>query len=526
MSKCLRLLISSLLLSTSLVPMPSTVASVQETLITCTDPNSQNTIALKSNEKRCKPFHASAIWHLQQSDTSAYSGAGYANLRTCTSKRIIFNYQQIKSKCAKHQKTNDFWRITKTTSTPTIITVTARGHERAIFTLDAAKQNPDAPIAYYLVSNLKTGEINKVLPDNTGELSISSLSPLTSYTFQISAVSVDGTSNSSPVTQAITTGPAPVLVVAPVSAPVAAPAFTLSSNSETRTVNTAATGFTINSTGGLIANFAIDAIPAGMSFNTTTGALTGTPTTVAGATSYTVTATNASGSTTRVFVFTVVDVVYTVGQRGPGGGIVFYVSPNYFTSAGSTCNTMCKYLEVAPATWQSGGVTVAEDTTMQWSDNRFAPTGQDTTTVGSESLFTGEKFNWKIGQGFYNTSVMKVSGATSAAQAAVLAYAGASSAGQWFIPSMNELNELCKYARGQATGVLTTKCNNTGTLKTGTANDLGGFKNAYWSSSESVNGRLDGGVWYQDFAGGNPGYQLANTRTDGGSIYIRPIRAF
>jgi len=187
---------------------------------------------------------------------------------------------------------------------------------------------------------------------------------------------------------------------------------------------------------------------------------------------------------------------------------------------------MCKYLEVAPATWQSEGVTVANDTKKKWSDNRLALTGQDTTTAGSESLFAGEKFNWKIGQGFYNTSVMKVSGATSPAQAAVLAYAGASSAGQWFIPSMNELNELCKYARGQVTGVLTTRCNITGTLKTGTADDLGGFMNAYWSSSESVSAGLDGGVWYQDFAGGNPGYQLANNRTDGGTIWVRPIRAF
>jgi hypothetical protein len=42
-----------------------------------------------------------------------------------------------------------------------------------------------------------------------------------------------------------------------------------------------------------------------MSFNTVTGALTGTPSTVAPATSYTVTATNASGSTTQTFALTV-----------------------------------------------------------------------------------------------------------------------------------------------------------------------------------------------------------------------------
>ena len=88
-------------------------------------------------------------------------------------------------------------------------------------------------------------------------------------------------------------------------AALAAPAFTLSSTTETRTVNTAATGFTINSTGGAIASFAINATPPGMSFNTTTGALTGTPNTVAAATNYTITATNASGNTTRTFTLTV-----------------------------------------------------------------------------------------------------------------------------------------------------------------------------------------------------------------------------
>ena len=90
-----------------------------------------------------------------------------------------------------------------------------------------------------------------------------------------------------------------------VTAALAAPAFTLSASSENRTVNTAATGFTINSTGGAIASFAISATPAGMSFSTSTGALTGTPTSVAGATAYTVTATNAAGSATQTFTLTV-----------------------------------------------------------------------------------------------------------------------------------------------------------------------------------------------------------------------------
>jgi hypothetical protein len=117
---------------------------------------------------------------------------------------------------------------------------------------------------------------------------------------------------------------------------------------------------------------------------------------------------------------------------------------------------------------------------------------------------------------------MKVTAATSAAQAAVLAYAGNSTAGQWFIPSMNELNELCKYARGQTTGNLTVQCDATGTLKSGTANDLGGFvATEYWSSSEYwASERVDAAL-LQGFAVGGQGGGL---KVD--SWRVRPVRAF
>jgi hypothetical protein len=213
-------------------------------------------------------------------------------------------------------------------------------------------------------------------------------------------------------------------------------------------------------------------------------------------------------------------VDYEVGDRGPGGGIVYYVSASNFTSTGSICNTACKYLEVAPATWQSEGASVANDANYDWSSNNSSNTGQNIATAGTEGGFANEKFNWKIGQGFYNTSVMKVAGATSAAQAKVLAYAGGSSAGQWFIPSMNELNELCKYARGQTTGVLTEACvTGSGALKTGTANDLGGFVvNLYWSSSEYGPGQ----AWTQRFDRGSQTY----AQKDQALRALRPVRAF
>jgi hypothetical protein len=213
----------------------------------------------------------------------------------------------------------------------------------------------------------------------------------------------------------------------------------------------------------------------------------------------------------------------SVGDRGPGGGYVFYVSASYFTSAGSTCNTSCKYLEVAPSTWYNGNV--ADDGSYAWGN--WVPPSQNF-DASTEGFNSSERINWKIGQGFYNTSRMP-----SAYTQKVLAYAGNSIAGQWFIPSMNELNELCKYAWGQATGDLKVACasGNSANFKS-TSNaglDRGGFVTAaYWSSSE--NNVLFGNnqdalyAWYQSFTGFSTGYQSFNSKGD--AFRFRPIRAF
>jgi hypothetical protein len=260
-------------------------------------------------------------------------------------------------------------------------------------------------------------------------------------------------------------------------------------------------------------------------FELGTGTLTGTSIT-SGSGTFTITFTNPVATSGSVFKVTLqsgghVPLVYSVGERGPGGGIVFYVSANYFTSTGSTCSSSCKYLEYAPSTWQSG--SVADDLTYQWSNNSSNATGQDISTSTSEGFDAREKTNWKIGQGFNNTSLMQVGGATSAARNAALAFAGSNgSAGQWFIPSTNELNELCKYAFGQNTGNPKVACSYSGSTFKNTAftgGDLGGFvANFYWASTE----QSAGVTMITYFA--NPVFQ------DIGNKYqyaqIRPIRAF
>ncbi|MCX6454577.1 MAG: DUF1566 domain-containing protein [Actinobacteria bacterium] len=117
------------------------------------------------------------------------------------------------------------------------------------------------------------------------------------------------------------------------------------------------------STGGAIANFAISATPAGMSFNLTTGALTGTPTTVAGATAYTITATNASGSAVRTFTLTVTAgaVAITTASAGTSPGVAFTTQPQ-ITIQDSGGNTVTSSSLVVTATVSSGGTLVGTKT--------------------------------------------------------------------------------------------------------------------------------------------------------------------
>jgi hypothetical protein len=431
--------ISLVFLGATLMPISSFPAVAAPMITTCTDFVKDKTIVLKEDKENCRPFQAAAIWRTEQSDTSINSGEASAKLKVCSSQNPLFSYKFIKSKCPKFQTATDYRRAVVKPETPLVLTAAANGHSAASILLatDTSTARNYAPISYFLVTNLKSNEISRVAPDVLNRLLISGLSSLTTYTFQIAAVNIDGVSPQSLITTEIRTTAVPVTASAPATAP---------------------------------------------------------PTSV---------------------------VVYAVGDRGPGGGIVFYVSPAPFTSAGSTCNAECKYLEVAPAGWKNGGVVV-NDPSLDWSSDATTVTGQDLATVSSEGVAANildEKLNWKLGQGFYNTSVMKVAGATSDAQAAVLAYAGGSMAGQWFIPSMNELNELCKYARGQTTGDLTVACTDSGTLKTGTTNDLAGFVgNGYWSSSEET----DANARFQYFGDGYPDVD----RKDRDDRYLRPIRAF
>jgi len=127
-----------------------------------------------------------------------------------------------------------------------------------------------------------------------------------------------------------------------------------------------------------------------------------------------------------------------VGDIGPGGGMVFYAGAP-FTMAGATCNTSCRYLAWAPVSWAS----------TQSQNGSFSQPGTSTAdarvTLMPSNLLVGTSTSF--GSGLNNTMLMAnaVGSGTSSnngAKAALLYAGNDSSAGQWFLPSRDELVAL------------------------------------------------------------------------------------
>jgi len=89
------------------------------------------------------------------------------------------------------------------------------------------------------------------------------------------------------------------------------------------TKGTAITSLTPTVSGGSVTSYSISpSLPAGLSFNTSTGVISGTPTVISASANYTVTATNSGGNTTNVINITINDIA-------PSG--LNYTTPNVYT---------------------------------------------------------------------------------------------------------------------------------------------------------------------------------------------------
>jgi hypothetical protein len=196
-----------------------------------------------------------------------------------------------------------------------------------------------------------------------------------------------------------------------------------------------------------------------------------------------------------------------VGVQGPGGGTIVYVDstndiPGY------------DYLEVAPTeasvstgvVWSTetancGSVIIANCQTSFLSDAG--------TIVDFIGFGTGRAATAAIIARHNAGGVAKTDYAAGVADVYTTA-----TASDWFLPSKDELNEVCKYARntGQAPGA-STRCAG------GSTATLRGFSEIYyyWSSSETAST----GSRAQFFANGDL-YSV----TRNSELYVRPVRAF
>lgn len=492
----LPLFTSLALLLSILSPISFTQASAAPALVTCV--NLQTGAERISHTGSCRNTQeAQANWRKNQSDSAIGSGASAKVITICSNKESSpVTYQVIRSKCAKHQVTTIFSRSGSLPSKPIIAEAVSFGYDSASLKLandPAATQ--DAPIAYYTITSYKadTGTANNILTQRIYSwtdlgLAISGLQAQTTYTFTVSATTVDGTSQLSLASMPVTTR---AYIPPATTTSLAAPAFTLSKMAETTTafINLAGFGYTISSTGGAIASYALTGtLPAGLSFSTSTGLITGTPTETKTATTYTITATNGAGSSSATYRLRVTG---DIGDIGPGGGKIFYRNAAGFTETGTACASACHYLESAPIT----GTSAWTDVARQWA------TITNTLVPGAVSSF--------IGGGYQNTQAMLSNSAPYVADTTGAAYAasqfrGPNNLSDWFLPSIDEL------------GLMDTQIAALGLINTNPP------AYGYWSStSVSTN---SGRAYVFEFD--NHFSQAPNKNTTSPAVYVRPIRAF
>ena len=204
-------------------------------------------------------------------------------------------------------------------------------------------------------------------------------------------------------------------------------------------------------------------------------------------------------------------VSYAVGDIGPGGGRVFYVSPTPFT-CGPTLNLTCSYLEAASTTganpWTDSGRGWASGTGV--SGNAILDVSGLANDSSANISVTG------LGLGYQNSIAIinQGNGAAFAAGAARAHTGGAKS--DWYLPSSAELNLLCQWAYGVVPS-LSSGCGG-GTLNTATYGAAGFVGSRYWSSSEKDNNF----AYFQHFGNSSIGDYYKDDKT----YRVRAIRAF
>ncbi|CAB4331263.1 MAG: DUF1566 domain-containing protein [Actinobacteria bacterium] len=203
-------------------------------------------------------------------------------------------------------------------------------------------------------------------------------------------------------------------------------------------------------------------------------------------------------------------ITYALGDIGPGGGIVYYYDEIGF-SCGSTLLLRCHYLEYArDKNWKGAN---GYEPGIKWAESELQGT-----EVGSGAQHTS------IGSGFANSKAIVDQGnGIETAAGASREYKGGGKE-DWYLPSRDELNQLCIYVQGlgvDANG----KCIGDG-IWLGEEHPQGGNtitkgfedNDYYWNSTELAS---DAGqsLW---FINGSTN----NGAAKGAPYHVRPIRSF
>ena len=149
------------------------------------------------------------------------------------------------------------------------------------------------------------------------------------------------------------------------------------------TVGTAITSLSPTVTGAVTSYAVSPALPAGLSLNATTGVISGTPTSTAPLATYTITATNAGGSTTFGWALTVSAAVTTrtatqtaIFSDAPVGGLAYTASPSGSTGTTDALGAF-KYAPGDSVTFSAAGITLGTATGLS-----------STSTSGNPSIIT------------------------------------------------------------------------------------------------------------------------------------------
>ena len=190
--------------------------------------------------------------------------------------------------------------------------IAVAGDQSVLLTWTAPTNTGGTPVSSYVIASPQAPSPQVTFAGPTSA-AVTSLTDGTTYTFTVAAVNAVGTGPaslpSSPVTPEPPTTPPSNLMY--------------STNPAVYLAGAAIPPNTPSTSGGAVASYSVSpALPAGLSLNTLTGVISGTPTAATATATYTVAATNLVGSTTVGLAITMNQPVPALAQRRAFGALV------------------------------------------------------------------------------------------------------------------------------------------------------------------------------------------------------------